>query len=602
MQNPINFKTKWDLSPLLPTTDDGAINKLRAKQQAAADDFVSKWEPRSDYLESPEVLKQALDEYEKFHSEFSCYGSEWAYYSLQGALDQSDPEIRAKQNLVGDFSTRLKNQLAFFELRIAKIPESKQKEFVESSDLFEYQHLLEQLFSQARYLLSEEAEKILNLKAAPAYSQWVQMTSSFLAKETRAMKTKDGKSTERSFSEIMNLLSDTNKSIRDDAAVNFNEILANNVDVAEAELNAILLNKKIDDDLRKTPRPDTERHIEDGITHYFVDTLLEAVSERFDVSHRYYELKAKLFGMDQLAYHERNVPYGEIKSVYTFDQATGLVSNVFEKLDPEFDEIFKAFLQNGQVDVFAKKGKYLGAFCFTHRKDDPTYLLLNHTDKLQDVLTIAHEFGHAINYELMRPVQNSLNFDTSKATTEVASTFMEDFVLEELLSNANDEEKLALMMMKLNEDISPIFRQVAAYRFELELHNEFREQGYVSKEQIGEIFTKHMKSYMGDAVEQSAGSQNWWVYWSHFRSFFYVYSYASGLLISKSLQNMYRRDNSSMERIKNFMRAGTSRSPVEIFADLGIDILDKQFWLDGINQTQSLLKETEQLAKELGKI
>ncbi len=103
-------------------------------------------------------------------------------------------------------------------------------------------------------------------------------------------------------------------------------------------------------------------------------------------------------------------------------------------------------------------------------------------------------------------------------------------MLDEILHAADDELRLAIMMQKLNDDVSSIFRQVACYRFEQELHKDFRAKGYLSKEEIGKLFQKHMAAYMGNAVLQSEGSENWWVYWNHIRYFFYVYSYASGLL------------------------------------------------------------------------
>jgi oligoendopeptidase F len=248
------------------------------------------------------------------------------------------------------------------------------------------------------------------------------------------------------------------------------------------------------------------------------------------------------------------------------------------------------------MDVYPRQGKQGGAFCAAASVSLPTYILLNHTDRLQDVLTLAHETGHGINNELMRVKQNALNFGTPTSTAEVASTFMEDFVLEHLAAEADEPTQLAINMLKLNDDISSIFRQVAGYRFEQELHQAVRERGYVPQEQIGEIFTKAMSTYMGPAVEQSPGSQNWWVYWSHFRRYFYVYSYASGLLISKSLQAMVRQDPASISRVKEFLSAGTSDSPKNIFAKLDIHIDEPTFWQRGLDQIASLLDQTEKLA------
>jgi len=175
-------------------------------------------------------------------------------------------------------------------------------------------------------------------------------------------------------------------------------------------------------------------------------------------------------------------------------------------------------------------------------------------------------------------------------------------VLDELIHSADDKLRLAIMMQKLNDDVSSIFRQVACYQFEQELHQEFRKAGYLSKKEIGTLFMKHMAAYMGNAVEQSAGSENWWVYWSHIRYFFYVYSYASGLLISKSLQAGVKKDPAFINKVKGFLSAGLSDSPKNIFSKLGIDITDNTFWDRGLDEVEHLLDETEHLAKKLRKI
>jgi oligoendopeptidase F len=179
---------------------------------------------------------------------------------------------------------------------------------------------------------------------------------------------------------------------------------------------------------------------------------------------------------------------------------------------------------------------------------------------------------------------------------------MEDFVLQEILRTSDDEARLSVMMMKLNDDVSTIFRQVACYRFEQEFHGAFRQKGYLSKEEIGTLFRNHMEAYMGNSVEQSPGSENWWVYWSHIRYFFYVYSYASGLLISKSLQNSVKSDPRFISKVKDFLSAGSSDSPKNIFLNLGVDIADGKFWDAGLDEVEELLRETTQLARKLGKL
>jgi len=167
---------------------------------------------------------------------------------------------------------------------------------------------------------------------------------------------------------------------------------------------------------------------------------------------------------------------------------SGSRPKVFSSMDPEFKKIFMNFVENGQIDVYPAKGKYSGAFAIHNLITQPSYVLLNWTDRFEDVRTLAHEFGHAINFELIRKEQNAVNFDTQTSVTEVASTFFEDFVLEEVEKEAGEELKLTLMVKQLNDAVSTIFRQIAFYNFETELHNSFREKGYLSKEEIGKLF------------------------------------------------------------------------------------------------------------------
>jgi oligoendopeptidase F len=592
----------WNLAHLFDNDGDPRIEKKRKIVEQKSYAFINTWKGRTDYLRDSALLKKALDEYEEWKRSYGSEGDEGYYFWLRTSQNQNDPVLKAKFNLIEQFSKKIQNDIQFFYLRIAKIPEKLQKRFIQYPGLKEYRHYLERLFAESKYLLSEPEEKIMNLKSPSSYANWVKMTSSFLAKEERSVISENGQKGMKPFSEIASLMNSGQKKVRDSAAKAFNDILKKHVDVAEAEINAVLANKKVDDELRGLSRPDLARHISDDIDPEIVDTLIKTVSDRFDISSRFYDLKARLLKVRKLQYHERNVEYGTISRKYSYQDSLKLIIKVFTNLDQMFARILDGFIRNGQFDVYPRKGKSGGAFCAHNLISQPTYILLNHTDRLNDVLTLAHELGHGINNELIRGKQNSLNFGTPISTAEVASTFMEDFVLQEIVRKADDELRLSIMMMRLNDEVSTIFRQVACYRFEQELHDQFRQQGYLSKEDIGRLFRKHMASYMGDSVEQSPGSDNWWIYWGHIRSFFYVYSYASGLLISKSLQNSVKEDPRFIGKVKDFLSAGLSDAPKNIFLRLGIDITDKRFWDRGIEEVETLLNETIHLAEKLGKI
>jgi len=466
-------KTTWDLSPLGKKDDDPDFKKKRKKIESANNSFVKKWKDRDDYLKKPKILKDALDDYESLMRQYGTSGDEGYYFHLRTAQDGNNPVLKAQEQKIHDFSMKLGNNIQFFEMRIAKISESEQKKFLTYNGLQKYKHFIECLFDEARYLRSEPEEKILNLTRKGGMENWTEMLSGFLNKEKRKVLLEDGTRKEKNLNKLWGLIESTRKPVRDDAARAINDILLKHIDTAEAEINSVLEHKKMIDELRGMKRPDTSRHLDDDIDTDVVDTLIDAVSDQFGISKRYYKLKAKLFGVSKLSYHERNVPYGKLDKKYSYEDSVALVYDVFLSLDQEFADIFKRFVEKGHIDVYPRDGKRGGAFCAGRLLTQRTYILLNHNGLLDNVTTMAHEAGHGINNELMRPKQHGLYFDVPMFTAEVASTYMEDFVLERLLEDANDELRLALMTTQLECAIGTIFRQAAFYRFEQELHKKF---------------------------------------------------------------------------------------------------------------------------------
>ncbi len=598
----MSSQSTWDLTPLYRSDTDPQIDRDLTSATKEVGKFARKWRTRTDYLSEPTVLNQVLDELEYIFRHSGTSAKAGYYFSLRSAQDQTDPNIRARLTQVGDVAKKNDLTLQFLFLNLGKISSSKQKLFLGSKALIKYHNFIKSLFAESKHMLSEPEERVLRLLSTSAFDRWDRMLSGLIAKEEREVLAEDGTVVSLTFSGLDTLLESQNKKVRDSAGAAINDILAANLEVAENEINALLESKKVVDELRGFSRPDQSRHLSDDVDSEVVDCLVDVVSANFNLSRRFYRLKALLLGQKTLSYHERGVEIGDLGGEYPYPKASDLVQASLEELDTEFAQIFKQFVKHKQIDAFPRKNKSGGAFCAYDSLTTPTYILLNHTNKLSDVLTIAHEVGHGINDELVRKSQNSLNFGTSLATAEVASTFMEDFVLRRLLSEASDERRLAIMLMRLDRDVATIFRQIAAYRFEQELHRAYRQKGYLSKEEIGSLFSVQMHAYMGPSVTQDPGSENWWVYWGHFRNFFYVYSYASGLLISKSLQAAVQAEPAYVNKVKEFLSAGTSASPREIFAKMDIDITDQAFWTRGIKQVSSDLAAAEKLARKLGKL
>lgn len=578
----------WKLTNLYKTNTDPQIQKDIEEGTLQIQTFVKKWKNNKEYTKNPHVLKIALDEYEELSAD-GKFNKPYLYYALKNYLNQSDAEVKSQLNKLEEKYTNIVNDIQFFDLNIAKIPKSKRKDFLDYPELLPYKHNLEKIFKASKYNLSNKEEKVFNITAKTSFSNWADMISELLNKQTLNVLDEDLKKVSISYNETSKYLNSQNKKVRDYAGKEFNKINERYLEIAEFEINSELEASKKEEEYRKITRPDFPRHLGDDIETEVVDTLIKTVTDNFSISREYYSKKVQLLGLKQIGYYEKNVPIPSIETDYSFEKSMKIVKATFEKLDPLFAKILTTFQENGEYDVYPKKGKRGGAFCLSMDKKLPTYILLNHTNKLNDVLTIAHETGHGIHHVLSTK-QNALNSDNPTSLAETASTFFENFVLENILKTTTDKkERLALLDKGLMDEMATIFRQVAFYNFETELHHDYNEKGFLTKEYISDLFCKHMKAYLGESVKEDENMRNGWIYVSHFRRPFYVYSYASGLLISKALQAIVKEDKKNIKYVKTFLESGSSKSPKDLFMSMGIDITKEEFWQKGINSIKENL-------------
>lgn len=594
--------TSWDLSYFYKDINDPAIDIDIQKSIEIGKAFSNKWKNNEGYLKDAKILKIALDELEEKEAKFENIQKADYYISLLSMLDEDNIEYKKLGNKITQALNIISSDTQFFQTNLSKLGYEKLIKFASEEELKDYKHFLERMADSAKYELSEVEETILRTTQKTSYYNWVSMLSNFLSVSSGKIRDEDGKIKEVPYSILLSKLFSTNKLTRDSSAKEINKILKNNLKIAENEMNSILEYDLNVLKIRKIEEPNLPRFLDDDIDPETVNRLVEVISNHFEISHRYYELKAKLIKTKKLKYHERNIPIGSVDRKFSIDESIAVVKNSLNCLTPEFEEIFQKMLDSGQIDFYPKKGKSDGAFCAYGRRNSPVFVLMNFDETIKSITTLAHEMGHAINFEYMK-AQNQLNYSTPLSTAEVASTFIEDFALKEIEKTlSSDEERFLLIMEKLNDDVITIFRQIACYNFEIELHREFNAKNYLSAEEIGSMFAKRMKTYLGPYVEIDEDSKNWWVGWSHIRDFFYVYSYASGLLISKFLQRKTREENSYIEKVKKFLTAGASESPKNIFKELGVDINDSNFWESGIKEVSDLLDEAFDLARKLGKI
>ncbi len=586
-QTNLKFPTNWNLQLLYESPQDPQIKEDLKMYDKKRKEFAQKYENRTDYLQDEEQLLTALTEYEQLLNDLNG-ARPLMYFHYLTSLESDNEQGQAQLNKITTQLTKAQNRLAFFPIKLGKIDPAFQDKFLSSEKLKKYHYLLQRRFLLAKYDLKEEQEKIINLVDQTSHQMWVKGVE-----KTLNNKTVEHKGQRLPLSKASQNISELPTRERRELHQKLLTKSAEAEDFAETEINAIITYKQTEDELRQHQLPYESTVLAAENNLETVETLIETVTKSFDLSHQFYKLKAQLLELDELFYADRAAKIGSFDRKYKFEQAYNLTYETFQNLDPEFSQILKRMLENGQLDIFPKKGKVAGAFC-SSSINNPTFVLLNHTNDFNSVLTLAHEMGHAIHSELSKS-QHVIYQSYSTSTAETASTFFEQFVFERLIQDFSQEEKIIALHNQLQQDINTIFRQIALFNFELNLHNQIQEEGYLAANRIGRLLNKHMQSYLGPVFELNDLDGKFFIIWPHIRYFFYTYTYAYGHLISKALINQVKKDPQNIEKVKQFLAAGGSNSPQEIFQEMKIDIAQPDFFAQGLQAIKKDLKELNSL-------
>jgi oligoendopeptidase F len=579
-----NYKTDWNLKELYPSMKD-LDNHVEVIDKAYSA-FAKKYKNKSDYLKDEKKLLKALKDYGSLLEVTPT--KPIIYLWLLQTLDSSDLEIEAKLNKVSQAMTETANKVLFFELNLGKIPSSLQKKFLKSEQLKTYHYMLRELFREAKHHLSEAEEKILNLKQLTSYSLWVQGVEKHTSKLSVPIKGEDMPLAEL-FSKLPDLPTPTRRKAWNAAMQELKKVK----EFSESEINAVITDKKISDELRGFANPWSATVMSYQNDEKSVLSLVDTITKHFKISRRFYTLKKKLLSLDTLYYADRSVSPGKLRQTFTFDESVEILTRVFKTTDPQFETILNTMLQKGHIDVFPRKYRQGGAFCLGDT-GVPTYVFLNHTNNLNSLTTFAHEMGHAIHTELSK-TQPLMYQNYSTAVAETASTFFESLVFEDIFKELTQKEQIVALHDKIQDSVQTTFRQIAAFNFERELHETIRSKGSMSHTEIALLLNRHMSSYLGKDVIMQEDDGYSFITWSHFRRPFYVYAYAYGELISNALYEKYKEDPHFIEKVKQFLKAGESKSPEDIFKDIGIDTTKPDFFELGLKKIERDIKRLEKL-------
>jgi oligoendopeptidase F len=583
----------WNLEDLYAGPDDPAVDRdLEAARQAVGElsrlkgAFVAaRGRPERLGL----LMAQGIGLYERASDLLlkpAAYASLAASISRDdAALAKFESDIRARTAAIGAetvFLTLEINQLEDWEIESG---------FRANADAAGWRPWVRRMRLMRDHELTPDLERLL-VDRGPAVANWSRLYDETLARLTVSLGDES-----LSLAEALNRLSDPDRVRRKTSAEGLAKALEAATPVLSLCLNTLAFEKQVEDRWRKYGSPALPRHLANEVDADAVDALEAAVVEAYPkVSHRYYALKARAMGVKTLDYWDRNAPLTQTPPQrYSWAEAKAMVLSAFTALSPAFADKAERFFERPWIDAAPRPGKASGAYAHPVCSAAHPFVFLNFMGERRDVLTLAHELGHAVHQTMASPLGTLLS-DTPLTLAETASIFGEGLVFEKLLAEASPEARPALLAGRIEDGLNTVFRQIAFHRFETRFHA-LRQAGEVTPTRLGALWLDVMGESLGPAVRLNAGYEHYWAYVGHFvHSPFYVYAYAFGDLLVSALMERRRQNPEAFAPLyEDLLSAGGAKTYVEALQPFGMNPRQKSFWAEGCARLEHLVDEFEAL-------
>lgn len=582
---------RWNLGDLYAAQAD--LDADLAWSESRAKELAQMYRGRIAELDAP-ALATALEELAEVHDKA---GRAYTYVYLNWSTNTEDAARGALLQKVQEAYTRIGQDLVFVDTEWAEMDVERAKALESDAALASYRHFLELKTEAREHVLSEAEEKILAEKAVTGWSAWNRFFDETLGAARFTIRGE-----ELPLQQATSKLHDPDRGLRRDVQQAVTDGLEGLQRPLAYVFNTILADKASNDRLRGYDSWIAARNESNEIDEASVDALVNAVVGRSEIPQRFYRLKKKLLGLDEMLDYDRYAPLGSTEREVSWDEARRTVTEAYGAFHPEMGEIVQRAFDERWIDAPPDAGKRGGAFSHGAVPSAHPYILLNYTGQLRDVQTLAHELGHGIHQYLARE-QGVYHADTPLTTAETASVFGEMLTFQRMLSTLDDPaERLALLVEKIDDTIATVFRQVTMNRFEARIHAHRRDVGELTADDFATHWMETQRALYGDSVTLTEGYSRWWSYIPHFvHTPGYVYAYAFGELLVLALYARYLEEGDAFAtKYRDLLAAGGSDWPHELVGKLGIDLKDPSFWNQGLDAIEALVADAEALADQIG--
>lgn len=460
--------------------------------------------------------------------------------------------------------------------KVSKFLGTIQTDITTDPFLAEYRYYFEEAKKDATHLLSDELEEVLAKMSISGGKAWSQLFD-FMWSSAQG----EYKGEVVTLSEIRGKAYDSDAEVRKSAYEAELKMYDAIKEPIAFSLNHIKKEVLTTSQLRGFESPLAHTLEASRMSRKTLDALLEAIREYLPNFRKYLRHKAALLGHENgLPFYDLFAPVGNSSRTFTVEESKDYLIENFKTFSADLAEMTEEFFDKHYIDFYPRKGKVGGAFCANLPMIKQSRVLTNFTGSLSDVVTLAHELGHAyhgLHIENHRP----LNQDYSMPVAETASTFNENIIMNTAIKEASDEEKIALIESQLQDTTQIIVDIYSRYLFESAVF-ENREQSFMFSKDLEEMMLSAQKEAYGDGLDQSYLHPYMWACKPHYYSTglsFYNFPYAFGGLFSKGLYAIYQeKPEGFVEKYQELLRATTVSRVEDTAKVLGVDVSTPEFW------------------------
>lgn len=532
-------------------------------------------------------------------------GQLFVYAHLKHDQDTSNDTYSALESRARSLAVKYSTAWSFLVPAIMAIPEETLKEYASHDRLKEFKFDLEKLNKQRPHVLSDKEENIL-AQAGEVMHTPTQVYGMFNNADINFKPAVDseGKEHELTQGNYVEMLKSSDRTLRESAYNNLYGEYKQFKNTLSQTLAGVVSTHAFSANVRGYESSRHQALSNNHIPESVYDNLVNTVNDNMHLLHRYTELRKKFLGVDELKMYDMYVPLVEDTDFnMTYDNAKEWLVNALQPLGEEYVNIVKEGLENRWVDVYENKGKRTGAYSSGTYGTNP-FILMNWQDNVNNLFTLAHEFGHSVHSYYSRKNQPANTSGYSIFVAEVASTFNEALLADYMFKKLDDKkQQLYLLNEQLEGFRGTVFRQTMFAEFEHAIHV-MKESGEpLTAGKLSEVYGELNKKYFGEAVNYDDAIDVEWARIPHFYMNYYVYQYATGYAAAASLskQVLEEGEQTAQRYINEFLKKGSSNYPIEILKNAGVDMTTSAPIENALEVFEAQLTQFEELLTDLEK-